>query len=253
MFRYGPLLLVLLLACGDDPAPPSPSVPRDAGLADLNDRIAATPDDPALYARRAQLYYERDNLVDATTDLEQAVRLDSTPNYAYALADVYLDDGRIEDAGMVLIRTIRGHPNNPETYLRLGEVQLILQQYQPAIENLESAQHLAPKDPEAYYLLAQVYAEAGDTTQALASGREAVRLDPDMADAFLLLGELAEGQQDPRALDYYDTAVAIDPNDVVARHARWVGMWGCAMVTIRWSYTSSLPSRVSWGVTLPCP
>ncbi|MGB3798271.1 MAG: tetratricopeptide repeat protein, partial [Lewinella sp.] len=85
---------------------------------------------------------------------------------------------------------------------------------------LNQAVRIDPRNPEAYYLLSQVFAETGDTVRALNSAEEATQINPDMIDAYLLLGELQAAQGNPRAEEYYDAAVDINPEDVIAIHAR---------------------------------
>ena len=223
MLRYLlPLLWVAVLSCGaDEVLEPGSEATGDPAITQLTELIAAQPTNAELYAQRATVYYERENLPDAIADLRRATELDSlTPDYAYGLAEVYLDSGEGEQAIAVLERTARTAPGQLETQLRLGEAQLIEQQYAAATTTLNAAITLDASNPEAYYLLSQVQAEAGDTTRAIRAAEEATRLDPDMTDAFLLLGDLAAGQQDPRAQVYYDAAVKIDSNDVIAIHAR---------------------------------
>ena len=224
MLRYWftVLLSVLLLACGEDQATdatePVPS--GDPALTELGNLIAAQPDQAELYAQRAQLYYERGNYVDAAEDFGRATELDSTTlSYPFALADVYLDDGRPEEAIRVLDGVAK-RTADTEALLRLAEAELIAERYLDASANLTIAQEMDPENSEVYYLLSQAQEELGYPTEAIATAREAIRLDPDMIDAHLLAARLYAGRNDPRALAYYDAAVSLDSLDVVARHAR---------------------------------
>ncbi|CAH1001469.1 Beta-barrel assembly-enhancing protease [Neolewinella maritima] len=224
MLRYLlPLLLLGALACGPDPTTdPDPLTPgTDPAVAQLSELIEASPEDATLHAQRAQLYYERGNYPATIADLTRATELDSlTPGYAYALADAYLDSEQTERAVRVLEQTLRRHPQRLETRLRLGEAQLMQGRFPAAEATLTTALELEGPQAEAYYLLSQVYAEAGDTVQALAAAEQATRQDPEMTDAMLLLGELRAGQGDPAALAAFDEAVRRAPQDVIAVHAR---------------------------------
>ena len=225
MLRRGVLVSLLLgiLACGGQETEPQAPPEKSAGPADaqLTAEIARRPTDATLYAERAALRYGGDDFDGAIADYSSAISLDSTNlDYHYRLADVYLDYYRSRLALRTLERAAALDPDRLETQLRLAETQLILKQYDGATASLNQAVRLDPRNPEAYYLLSQVFAETGDTLRAMNAAEEATQIDPDMIDAFLLLGDLAARRGDPRALDYLNTAVEIDPNDVVARHAR---------------------------------
>ena len=224
MLRYWftVLLAAALLACGEDTATDvtEPLPAGDPALTELSQLIAAQPAQPELYAQRAQLYYERENYVDAAEDFSRATELDPTTlSYSFALADVYLDDGRPQEAIRVLDGVAK-RTADVEALLRLAEAELIAERYLDASANLTIARGLDPENSEVYYLLSQAQEELGYPTEAIATAQEAIRLDPDMIDAHLLLARLYAELDDPQALEYYDTAVAIDSLDVVARHAR---------------------------------
>ncbi len=223
MLRYLlPLLMLVLLACG--PGAPDTSVPAesgDPGIDLLTRQITATPAVAGLYAQRASMYYDLQNYDNAIADLNTALSLDSTKlDYFYNLSDVYLDYYRSRLALRTLERAAALDPDRLETRLRLAETQLILKQYDDAISSLNQAVRLDPRNPEAYYLLGQVFAETGDTTRAVNAAEEATQINPDMIDAYLLLGELLADQGNPRAIEYFNTAVDIDPEDVISIHAR---------------------------------
>ncbi len=223
MLRYLlPLLLLGLIACGPEaPEEPAPPASGDPGIDQLNRQIAATPGQADLYAQRASLYYDLQNYDNAIADLNAALSLDSTQlDYHYKLSDVYLDYYRSRLALRTLERAAALDPDRLETRLRLAETQLILKQYDDAIGSLNEAVRLDARNPEAYYLLSQVFAETGDTTRAIKSAEEATQISPDMIDAYLLLGELHAEQGNPRALEYFNAAVDIDPDDVISIHAR---------------------------------
>ena len=223
MLRYWltVLLSVLLLACGEDSAVKTTEpASGDPAITELSNLIAAQPAQAELYAQRAQLYYERENYVDAAEDFSRATELDPTTlSYPFALADVYLDDGQPEEAIRVLDGVAK-RTADTEALLRLAEAELIAERYLDASANLTIARGLDPENPEVYYLLSQVQEELGYPAEAIATAQEAIRLDPDMIDAHLLVALLYAEQDDPRALDYYDAAVSLDSLDVVARHGR---------------------------------
>lgn len=224
LFLIFPFLL-LLVACGNDPSS-STDLPAvidntDPGIAKLTDALRADPDNADLYAQRASMQYDKQNYDAAIADMVYALQLDSTNiGYHYNLADVYLDYYRSRLALRTLQRAAALDPDNVETQLRLAETQLILKQYDGALEALNEVTRVDPRNPDAYLLLSQTFLETGDTTRAINSAEVATEIDPDMTDAYITLGQLLFAKGLAKAEQYFDAAVAIDPQDVYALHAK---------------------------------
>lgn len=215
-------MLCALTACND--APPSQEetfVSGDPAIDKLTSAIAANPDDADLYAQRATMWYDKENYDGAITDLQAALSIDSTNiPYHYNLADVYLDYYRSRLALRTLERAASLEPNNVETQLRLAEIQLVLKQYEGALQSLNEVIRIDPRNPDAYLLLSETFLETGDTARAIMSAEEATEIDPDMTDAYISLGQLLQAKGFPRAAQYFDAAVAINPEDPIALHAK---------------------------------
>jgi tetratricopeptide (TPR) repeat protein len=218
--------LLLLAACDNEPATATEELPAvvdntDPGIAKLTDALRADPGNADLYAQRATMQYDMHNYDAAITDMISALSIDSTNiGYHYNLADVYLDYYRSRLALRTLERAASLDPDNVETQLRLAETQLILKRYDGALEALNEVTRIDPRNPDAYLLLSQTFLETGDTARAIKSAEEATEIDPDMTDAFITLGQLLFAKGLPTAEQYFDAAIAIDPDDVYALHAK---------------------------------
>lgn len=218
-------LLCLLTACGEnspvDTENPVAAVSTDPAIGKLNAAIAADPGNPDLYAQRATMWYDKQNYDGAIADLSAALSIDSNNIvYHYNLADVYLDYYRSRLALRTLERAARLEPDNVETQLRLAETQLILEQHADALQSLNEVIRVDPRNPDAFLLLSKTFLETGDTARAIKAAEEVTEIDPDDADAFITLGRLLFAKGLPRAGQYFDAAVAIDPEDPVPLHAR---------------------------------
>ncbi|WP_020569688.1 tetratricopeptide repeat protein [Neolewinella persica] len=216
---------LFLVSCGNDKAPteelPAVVDNTDPGVAKLTEAIRADPENADLYTQRATMQYDKQNYDAAIVDMVTALQLDSTNiEYHYNLADVYLDYYRSRLALRTLQRAASLDPDNVETQLRLAETQLTLKQYDGALEALNEVTRIDPRNPDAYLLLSQTFLETGDTARAIKSAEEATEIDPDMTDAFITLGQLLFAKGLPRAEQYFDAAVAIDPEDAYALHAK---------------------------------
>jgi len=225
MHRFFPFIfLILLTACSPESSPEPESTAPDAGdpaINALNAAIIADPGNANLFAQRATMWYDKDNYDAAIADLQSALSIDSTNiNYHYNLSDVYLDYYRSRLALRTLERAAKLDPDNVETQLRLAETQIILKQYEDAFRSLNEVTRVDPRNPDAYLLLSEAFLETGDTARAIKAAEEATQIDPDMTDAFISLGQLLFSQGLPRAGQYFDAAVAIDPEDPVSLHAK---------------------------------
>lgn len=217
-------LPLLLFACTEDaPADPeTASEPSgDPGIAAVTAQIEADADNPELYAQRATLYYDKKNYDGAIRDLTKALSIDSTNlAYHYDLSDVYLRYYRSRLALRTLQRAVALDPDNLESQLRLAELHLTLEQYPESIKALDQVIRLDPRNPDAFYYLGSAFLAQGDTARAIKATEEATEADPDFTDAYIRMGRLLAAKGLPRAEQYYDAAVAIDPTDAVALHAR---------------------------------
>lgn len=219
-------LLCLLTAC-QDAAPdqstqdPVGTTATDPAINDLNNAILNDAMNADLYAQRATMWYDKQNYDGAIADMQIAIALDSTNiDYHYNLADVYLDYYRSRLALRTLERAASLDPDNVETQLRLAETQLILEQYSDALESLNEVIRVDPRNPDAYLLLSKTFLESGDTARAIKAAEEVTEIDPDEVDAFITLGQLLFAKGLPRAEQYFDAALAIDPKDPLSLHAK---------------------------------
>lgn len=215
-------LLCALTACNDaPPAEAQNSSSGDPAIDELTAAIASDPENADLYAQRATMWYDKESYDGAIADLQVALAIDSTNIiYHYNLADVYLDYYQSRLALRTLERAASLEPDNVETQLRLAETQLVLKQYEGALQSLNEVIRIDPRNPDAYLLLSETFLETGDTARAIKSAEEATEIDPDLTDAFITLGQLLQAKGFSRAEQYFDAAVAIDPKDPIALHAK---------------------------------
>lgn len=188
----------------------------------LSVQIAENPNNPALFAERARLFYENDGYDEALLDLDKALLLDSTnADYLHLKADVYLDYFRSRQALMVMEKAAELHPERIPTLLKLSEFQMILKQNTESMKTIDRILQMDPQNAEAYFMFGMNFKETGDTIRSINSFQKAVELDADMVDAWILLGQLYHARGDDKlALRYLDNAIQIAPNFVDAWHAK---------------------------------
>lgn len=216
------LFTIVLLACKK-----SGSSDTDMGMTgdpvidNLTSAIKATPDDPSLYLKRSEIYYERKAYDQAVQDLARVMKLDSTNLKAHhLLADVYLDSYQSALALQTMQRAAMLYPDSINTKLKLSEFQLILKQYDGALSTLADIMKIHPGDPEALFMLGMVYRDQGKTDLAIGAFQSAVERNPEMSEAWVILGDLMDRTHNPLAIQYFDNAIRVAPNNVAAWHAK---------------------------------
>ncbi len=206
-----------LIACTSD-APETDNLISDEepAIQQLSEAILNNPNQADLYAARAELYQQREAYDEALADWKQAVALDSTvADYYHALADVQLDYFQSRDALETMELAAERFPERIPTLLKLSEFQLILKQYEASMRTIDRILRIDAQEPEAYFMFGLNFRELGDTARAINSFQQAVELNPDLTDAYLILGQLHAAIGSELAERYYDNAISVDPNDVV--------------------------------------
>jgi tetratricopeptide (TPR) repeat protein len=214
---------VLFLQCKSKSGDESNSIETTGNPAidAITKQIKDKPEDPQLYLQRAQLFYDNQAYDQATQDLAQVMKLDSTNLRAHhLLADVYMDHNQYAMALKTMQRAAALYPDSIRTKLKLSEFQLILKQYDGAMNTLADIMKIRPGDPEALFMLGMVYKDQGKTEQAIGAFQSAVERNPDMVDAWVILGDLMDRTHNPLAIQYFDNAIRVDPKNVSALHAK---------------------------------
>lgn len=214
--------LWLTIACRQTTSPENgANLTGDPDLDQVTLAIEADPDNPDLYFRRSELFYEREAYDQAIEDLARVLKLDSTNLKAHhLLADVYLDDFQSARALSTMQRAAALYPDSIQTKLKLSEFQLILKQYDGALQTLADIMKINPGNPEALFMLGMVYRDQGKTEQAIGAFQSAVERNPDMSEAWVILGDLMDRTKNPLAIQYFDNAIRVDPTNIAAHHAK---------------------------------
>jgi tetratricopeptide (TPR) repeat protein len=214
--------LAVIYSCKSKaPDDAGPELTGDPAINEVTMAIENDPSNPELYLRRSELFYESEAYDQAIQDLAIVMKLDSTNLKAHhLLADVYLDDFQSARALATLNRAVSLYPDSINTKLKLSEFQLILKQHDAALQTLADVMKIRPGDPEALFMIGMVYRDLGKTEQAIGAFQSAVERNPDMSEAWVILGDLMDRTNNPDALQYFDNAIRVDPNNVSAYHAK---------------------------------
>ena len=195
--------------------------PNDSALQVVNQKIRENLENPELYVDRSDIYFQMGDIDAGIKDLDRAIRLDSTNlKTLMAQAKFFTKRGRVEAAKRILEKAKGFHPEESEIYVLLGELHLIAKDYENALKNADLAVKYDIYNDKAYFVKAYTFLELGDTSKAISSFQTSVEQNPDYYNGYLQLGLLYTELDDPLALDYFNNALAVKPNDKDALYAK---------------------------------
>lgn len=194
------------------------SVPE---LESLNNAVNENASDPDAYIARAMYYYERSAFDLAEKDLLKALEIDSTrPSILHMLADTYMDNYQSRKGLKTMEKAASQFPERIPTLLKLSEYQLILKQYEEALKTVDRIMKIDPQSSEAFFMSGIIFREMGDINRAINSFQRSTELNPDNMDAWIILGNLFDQQDNPIALQYFDNAIRVAPDNPFAMHSK---------------------------------
>jgi TolB-like protein/DNA-binding winged helix-turn-helix (wHTH) protein/Flp pilus assembly protein TadD len=117
------------------------------------------------------LLFQRGVTLESIAEFKQAIALDPSDSWSYALASVALSVANQPDEAVVYINAAtRLDPRPPPLFLYyLGFAQFNLEQFDAAAETLERATRLNPNDEYSYLALAAAYGHLGRKQDAVAA------------------------------------------------------------------------------------
>ena len=225
MSSYSTTLLVIILfllsSCGSDKKSVKSNTTGNEALDQLNVLIEKDSTDHSLYFERAKLYYENSFYDGAIQDLERAISLDSlNPEYYHLLSDSYMDNYKSKEALRAIEECIELFPERIPSLLKLAETELILKQYDNSLQTCSNILTINPMEAEAYFMMGMNLRSTGDIARAKNAFRKATELDPELIDAWIILGQLFEDENNPKALEYYDAAINLDRENPIPWHSK---------------------------------
>lgn len=224
------LIFIILLSCKEEKTEVTENTliqdslstaSGEAQLKVINQKIIENPNNADLYNERAKIYLSNKQFEDAINDAKRALRIDSTQaTYYLTEADVFFAANETRNAKDVLEKIVVKFPDNTDGLLKLGELFYFVKQYENAFSKINQALKLNQNLAKAYYLKGSIYKETGDTAKAISSLETALEQDNRYFGAFLDLGLIYGCRKNTIALEYYNNALAIQPNNIDALYAK---------------------------------
>lgn len=180
----------------------------------VNAELLKDPSNAGLYHKRAVIYLQLGQLLEATGDAIRAVKIDSTKaEYYICLADIYFAQNKTKLSKESLELTEKKFPENTEAQLKLAELYFLVQDYQSALDHANKALKQNNNLAQAYFLKGNIYRESGDTAKAISNLITTIEQDNKFVHAFQDLGVIYGARKNPIAFDYYNNALKINPNN----------------------------------------
>ena len=215
-------LVYLMVSCGpqtknEEPAAQPAGQPDElvAQLDKINTEIRMDSLNPDLYERRAAMYLEHEAYNEAFKDITTALELDSTySGYHVTLADVYLGMGKLQKTVGSLEKAISLDEGNTDAYLKLAEMSIVIRDYKKALAYIDNALQVDELLEKAYMLRGVILMENGDTVRSIRNFQKAIDVNQRYLEAHIQLGTLYALKKNDLAIDYFNNALNIDPQNV---------------------------------------
>ena len=163
----------------------------------------------------AELYLSQGKLEDAIVACQQALK--TQPNFVPAfkiMGNICQANGKLEDAKSWYAKALEIHPDFAQALANLGTVYAQQQLWAEAIASYQKAIAIQPNFAGVYRNLSRVFSQIGKPDEAVECSYAAVILEPETtAEEYFNLGNtlLEQGKHD-RAIVCYRRAVYLNPN-----------------------------------------
>ncbi|MFK7773485.1 MAG: tetratricopeptide repeat protein [Saprospiraceae bacterium] len=218
--------IALLLSACDNKKPSSNTITEEnsstqqlgktgvAAIDNLTDQIAQTPEDPKLYAARAEAFYNNEGYDYAIVDMAAAMKIDSTnADYHHLLSEIYLDYYKSRLALQTMKRCVALYPKRIPSLLKLAEIQQILKMYDASMMSIARIMKIEPDNPEGFFMIGLNHTLMGNKDASIKALQRCVELDPDHTDGWVLLGKIFAEDGNILAEQYFENAVLTSPEN----------------------------------------
>ena len=205
--------------------PAAPSVPPEGPGSGVSARAAAIPEGARKEFNVGQeLFLKNKDLQGSVDHLQKAIAIYPAFADAYVLlALVRMEDNKTAEGRSALKKAIEIDPNLAAAHFALGMLLNHEKDYPAAEKSLTRGLELNPEAPQGHYELAKTYWALGRWQDAEPHAQKAVILQPDLAAAHVLLGNIALRKHDNQnALKEFKEYLRLDPNGSMATSARQI-------------------------------
>ena len=189
----------------------------------LSESIQKEPDNDKLLYERATYNYKRNNFELAIFDLNKCFEIDSSSyKYNYLLAEIYLkylSKGDLTKGDLFERHTKKAlilNNNDFKIYNLFAEWCLINRQFEDAIKYLNKSLEIEYNQAKTHMNLGYSFKQINRQESAIDCFLNALNIDPEYKEAYMQLAVIYHGELDSLAINYYNTAIKLDPKDETA-------------------------------------
>ncbi len=193
--------------------------PKKVAFSVENDLKTLKPLQNTMY--EAVLKYREGKIREAINDLIEVI--EKRPDFVLAynhLASIYYVMGQHESTVEILRKGMRNNPKNLGLMSKLGIMLVVANRQEEAIDILQKCIKMDDRNPEYFNYLGVAHQKSGNFPLALENYKRAIEFDNNFALAWSNMGSLylfeyvkTKSDKDfQRAIDYFNTALAFDPN-----------------------------------------
>src|SRR5574344_1414462 len=205
------LISCLLISCTNEKIEPSQ---LSGDLKALTEAIKKDSTNSELYFYRSQYYYDHKKIDLSLADILKAVQLNNQqPKYYVLLSDINFAQKETDLAEENLQKAIQMNPKFNEPRIKLAELYYIERMYDDCVKTIDDATKITPHNPTAYLIKAFCYKDLGDTLNYLKMLYLVKDQNPKELKAHLELGYYYQSKNDRQAIEHYQNALQLDPNN----------------------------------------
>jgi tetratricopeptide (TPR) repeat protein len=219
MSKYFLLLLlsfVLLIGCNNGKSGKTDESNNDTTntIENLNKQIRENPKNAKLFVKRSEIYEKDGNIIEAINDLELAIKVDSMQQELYPkLSKLYLSTGNSGRAKDVLLKCLVRFPQNVQARIDLAYIYFYVQMYREAMTEIINLEKNNLQNAETFFLKALILNETEVYEEATKALKKAIEYDNKHQQAYNLIGLIYTKINNPIAIEYFNTAKRLFPND----------------------------------------
>ena len=179
----------------------------------LSSRISTDSLNAALYFERGELYLKSKSLNPGANDLLRAVKLDSTNAlYWQQLGTLHYAMKNSRFAKNSWEECVRLDSRNIDCRLSLAEIYLAVGELKKGQAKINEVLDFDAKNADALYLSGNYALMEADTVKAIKYIQASINQNQEFFKAYDLMGVLYSAKEDLLALDYFNSALRLQPN-----------------------------------------
>lgn len=188
---------------------------------EITDKIRKDPKNPDLYFQRSQAHAADGMFLLAMDDANRALSIDSLNSEYHAFkGEVHYLNKQPEKAVKSFNHALELNSENTDALLKLAEIKLLLRRYQECFDLANDALRVNDQLYNAYFIKGYAHYELGDSNLFVSSVQTALELNPQFYDGYALLASFYSSLESDLALDYYNSALDIRPNEPEALYGK---------------------------------